>query len=236
MTNRISFKKCRVLRENLRSKWNSISSRSKALTCVITILAMLMIVVFLHHHYVHRFDSAANLAAAYHRNQSAFQTAREALSDLPSHEDVISGDEDPLTYYYSQTVIMREKEWDPRDHWACCQKIDDLWICSCIPFTDDEYDTIYRAVFPLFDRLSMDAIYVSPARDFVDFTLHENSGTWSGFRDCIFFDASFETLDIEEYKETYYCKKHYQTHCNGIPDEIAAIDKYWFVQTTNDFH
>ena len=233
---RIFFKKCRVPLEILRAKWNSIHFRTKTLICAVSAFVMLMICVFLHHQYVHRYDSATKLAAVYDRNQSAFQTAREVLCELPSHAHVITEGEDPLTYYYSQTAILREKGWDPSHYWACCRKIDALWICSCIPFTDEEYDTIYSAVTPIFDRLSIDAIFVSPARDFVDFTLHINSGTWSGFQDCIFYDSTITALDIAEYRDTYYLKKHYQTHCNGVPDEIAEVDEHWFVQTTNDFH
>lgn len=203
-------------------------SRKIHLLVVLSVIILILPVLFLlwlkvHFAYNEGYDSPEKLMVVFQQCESDFENAKLVFAQLPEH--AIEGAED-----YSCNTIIRSADCsvssDSNTHKRNLvqRTYKTLSIASPIPYTESEYEQIYSAANPLFQKLSLDRIIIFPDRKQVYFVVFDDNRELVGHADVIMYDANTEVLEsnvLDEYIAALISQRQ--------PVVLEMIKKGWIV-------
>ena len=213
--------------EKLTEAWGKLSPRGRKRIRRCGILLLLLLAIFAFWQHFQRGMSEKELLSVYHKNEAAFQTAREVLLSMPEQEETYD------LYWLNVTYINRTRE-ESNPEKVIEKQYGELWIYSPIEYSEEEYQRIHDAAAPLFRKTKIDRISITPQKNFICFEFFD-----SVVLCCIFYDEMSISVAVEEYIDDF--KNHNLNHPQqdlayytdyADVTYIRQMDAGWFIART----
>lgn len=212
--------------DRLHEKTDRLSRRQKRWMIIGAVLLILALIFTLRYHRLHKYDSVAKIETLFHQNETEIRHAAKVLTAMPKQEEDAP----------SLLMIAAKDAWDSTHSELSVRDDDGFSIVSVEELTEQEYQAIIEAVRPLFRKMPMVFITVSPDRFVVDFELWRESYFGMGhcyYRACIVYDSN-EASYNEETRESCnsrHIRLHSLVEYPTITD-VRQLEDFWFAVTS----